>query len=83
MSDDTSDLIAQAIEGLDPGAVVTKFVVVAEVIDSDGGRAVWTDTHDGATRWDTYGLLAYALENEVAHHVAGIQGPDDDDEDHT
>lgn len=64
MSDNSTAAVAQLIQGLDPGAYVTKFVVVAEVIDTDGERGVWTETHDGATKWDTFGLLHFALHRE-------------------
>lgn len=66
MSAHTDDLVGQIVEKLDPGAFVTRFVLVAEVISSDGERGVWSDTHDGAMRWDTYGLLMEALTAEQA-----------------
>lgn len=74
MSDASTGAITQLINGLDPGAVVTKFVVVAEVIDANGERNVWTETHDGAMPWDRIGLLRYALWLETA------SGLDEDDE---
>ena len=67
MSDDTTDHVAQIIEGLEPGAFVTKFVLVAEVIDTDGVQCVWTHTHDDASAWDTLGLLGYATAIEEAN----------------
>lgn len=74
---DTADLIGQIIEGLDPGAFVTRFVVLAEVIGADGDRGLWSQTHDGATRWDTYGLLKDAMETEVAKHHAALREGED------
>jgi hypothetical protein len=62
--DDSHAAVAQLIEGLDPGAMVTQFVVIAEVIGGDGQRAIWIDAHDGATPWDVAGLLAYAMTQE-------------------
>lgn len=56
----SADHIADLIQGLDPGAVVTKFVVIAEVIDTDGEQCVWMETNHDANPWDTLGLLAYA-----------------------
>lgn len=58
--------IAGLINDVDPGAFVTKYVVIAEVIDANGDRAVWMDSSDDATQWDTYGLLTYALNHEAA-----------------
>jgi hypothetical protein len=72
---DSHAIIAQLIEGLDPGALVTQFVVIAEVIGTEGERAMWIDTHDGATRWDTYGLLEYAMNQERAGQYAREDEP--------
>ncbi len=66
MIDRSEDLVSELIEGLDPGAMVTKFVVVAEGIDTDGVRALYTATHEGAKAWDSIGLLTYALARENA-----------------
>ena len=78
MSEDATALIAQLVEGLEPGSLVTKFVVVAEVIDPSGGRAVWCDNQPGAMRWDTYGLLTYALEQERGAQHAEIARSEDE-----
>lgn len=72
--------VSQLIEGLDPGAMVTQFVVIAEVIDTDGERGLWVDTHEGSSKWDTYGLLTWALNQEHAGQVASF-GPDEDADD--
>lgn len=77
MDVDTATLVAQIIQGLDPGAFVTKFVLVAEVLDTDGNRAVWTETSDDASKWDAYGLLTFALEEERAGQVATRLRDDD------
>jgi hypothetical protein len=55
-----SDLVQQ----LDPGAMVTRFVVLAEVIDADNDRALWSFTAPDATKWDSMGLLQFALRRE-------------------
>jgi hypothetical protein len=52
-------------------------VVLAEVIGADGVRGLWSQTHDGASRWDTYGLLKDAMETEVAKHHAALRDGDD------
>lgn len=77
-----ADLVAQLIEDLEPGCVVLKFVVVAEVISPDGRRTLWQATHDGATRWDTYGLLTEALEEvKAGHHSASWESELDEGRD--
>ena len=79
MSDDATSLVAQLIEGLDPGAFVTRFVLVAEVIDSQGDRGMWMETQDAA-RWDIYALLTWALEEERANHQLSTLLADDEDD---
>lgn len=77
MSGTNDDHVSQMVETMDPGAFVTKYVLIAEVIDAEGNRGVWSDTHDEATRWDTYGLLMEALTAEQAKQ--GIDSRDDDE----
>lgn len=72
---DPTNLIAQLVEGLDPGAMVTKYVLVAEVIDTDGDQCIWMNTHSDANAWDTLGLLAYAT--AVEQH--GLRDDGDDE----
>jgi len=68
--DKSDDLISQFVDGLDPGAMVTKFVVIAEGIDPQGERAVYTATHENANSWDVMGLLKYAMTREESSMVA-------------
>lgn len=63
---DATSLIAQLVDKLDEGAMVTKFVVVAEVIDGQGERAVWIEDGGSCASWDIIGLLTYALEVNAA-----------------
>lgn len=60
MSGTSENHVAELIQSLDPGSMVTKFIVVAEVIGTDGEQAVWVDTSEGSTTWDVLGLLSYA-----------------------
>jgi len=56
------DAVTAFVNDCEPDCVVTKFVIVAEVIGIDGRRSLWTDTNDDATPWDTAGLLIHALD---------------------
>ena len=49
-----------------------RFVVLAEVIDPEGQRAVWQVAADGMMRWDTLGMLEHARATE---HAAIHQDP--------
>jgi hypothetical protein len=71
MSEDTStpeQLVAALVD--EAGSFVTKFVLVAEVIDPDGDRCVWCLGSDDLARWDSYGLLTEAIEVERAKQYA-------------
>jgi hypothetical protein len=80
MADDSDPtaIIAQLVEGLEPGALITRFVVVSEIITSSGERVLWTTAHEDATHWDTYGLLMWALNEESACQVAELKTDNDD-----
>lgn len=61
---DTPTDAFQVVQQLDPDGLVTKFVVIAEVIKPDGERHFWRQVPEGQPTWDTIGLLQYALELE-------------------
>ena len=75
----TTDHVSSMVEEMDPGCVVLRYCVVAEVLDQDGDRTFWSDTHEGATRQDIYGLLTEALEAEKAQHYREIWNDSEDD----
>ena len=78
------DAVQAMVETFSPGGLVNKFLIVAEVIDEDGQRDFWTVSHEGSTRWDNYGLLMEALQQEKAEHTesllhdAAVEGEDED-----
>jgi class 3 adenylate cyclase len=45
---------------------VNRFVVLAEIVEGDGERALIQVAADGMTRWDTLGLLDHARSVEWA-----------------
>jgi len=66
----SDDLIGQLITDAEPGSFVTKWIVIAEAIDTTGERYVWAQGSSDLTRWDTYGLLTEALMQEKSLHIA-------------
>ncbi len=54
-----------------PGEVVTRWVVVVEVVDAEGDRACYALAPPEAMVWDTLGLLTFALQREQAAAVSG------------
>lgn len=63
--------LAQAFS--DNGDMVTRWALVAEVIDTDGERGLWTLAPEDATGWDTLGMLTYATQMEQAKAVADYE----------
>ena len=63
------------------GAMVTKVMVVTEIIGPDGRRALFTACSPGMTMWDEAGLLTYCLDRvrnfELLNRLASL---DKDDE---
>lgn len=60
-----NDAITSAIQSVEP-SMVTKWVVLVETIDTDGDRGLWTVANEGATPWDSLGLLQHAVHLEQA-----------------
>lgn len=56
--------VAELVQQIDPGCMVTRFIVLAEIIDADSDRAVWSFVAPDATKWDTLGLLEFARMRE-------------------
>ncbi len=46
--------------------MLSRFVLVAEVIEANGDRATWTMVDEDAKPWDTLGLLEHARCVEAA-----------------
>jgi hypothetical protein len=53
------------------GGFVTKWVALIETAGPDGQRGLWPCTSEGATPWDTGGMLRYALDLETAKTLRG------------
>lgn len=62
--DVVEDLVAHILEYVDSGAMVTKFIVLIEGIDSEGTRSVYMSTNEEAKIWDNLGLLNYGIAQE-------------------
>jgi hypothetical protein len=61
LSEDLNDKICDVLNG--EGELVSKWIAVAEIIDSDGRRWLRTFWPDGGTDWDNIGMLSYALDD--------------------
>lgn len=64
------DAIASVLQA--GGAMVTKFTAAVEVIEPDGGRAIWLLASEGSQAWESIGMLRYALATEEAGITAAI-----------
>lgn len=66
MSDASDKAVSEMVESMDPGSMVTKYVLVAEALDSEGRRALYTNANDKAKSWEIMGLLQFAIAKEMA-----------------
>lgn len=75
-------LVGRIMNRLDPGSFVTKFALVAEVIDTNGKRVLWrTGSEFDTEPWDTYGLLMWALQEERAQQIESRTSSEPEPED--
>ena len=58
--------IGNLIQQIDPNAMVTKFVALVEIVDTEGERAVWSLASPDQKTWDSLGLIEYARALEYA-----------------
>lgn len=79
ISNAAEDLVAEFIQKEEPGAMVTKFVLLVEVIDSEGNRCIIPATDKNSTTWDILGMLHYGILKEEGQTI--IEEMDDDDDD--
>jgi len=52
--------VADLIQQIDPGSMVTRFVLVVEVVDAENQRGCWLLTPPDSRPWDTLGLCSFA-----------------------
>jgi hypothetical protein len=63
--------VQEAASDLWPGDLVTRFIVIAEVLDGDTGDRVGVGAATpGAKTWDSAGLLQFGLQLEQAKITA-------------
>lgn len=64
------DAVSEALTAIEPGTMVLKCIVLAEVIDSEGKRALWTIAGPDVKAWDTVGILQHALHLQAGQTMA-------------
>lgn len=60
MRDALNTAIADVIQHQEHG-FVTKWIALVESVDEDGVRGLWMCGHEDLKRWDSIGMLHYAL----------------------
>lgn len=58
--------VSKIIDDLEPGTMVVKYFLVAEGMDVEGRRSLYTVSNPDATLWDSTMLLYFALKDEEA-----------------
>lgn len=62
------DAVSTALQTVENG-LLTRWVLLAESIDAEGGRGLWLVAPEDACAWDSIGMLTYALHMEQARVV--------------
>ncbi|MFE2850393.1 hypothetical protein ACFXJO_04580 [Streptomyces lavendulae] len=73
LSEDVEMALTEVLGGHERG-ILSRAVVVAELLDGDGERALSIITTPGVTEWDALGLCRYgvlSIEGPAAAHFAG------------
>ncbi len=79
-SEETEQRVNNAISQAftESGEMAVKWLVIAETMDTDGTRGVWTCGSEGISEWDALGLLQLAVHREQAETIRRtMQGEDD------
>lgn len=76
LRDQVERAISTALQGVEQ-SILTKFVVIAETVDGDGQRGLWSMAGGDAMSWDTKGMLSEALDRERAATFAALLRDDD------
>lgn len=53
-------LVSEVIAVMEPGSLVTGFMVIAEGLDAKGDRTLFTIGHNGAATWQMLGMSEFA-----------------------
>lgn len=61
-----ADAVQQAIADIYEGNLVTRWIVLAEVIEPEGERALVTTRQEDMRAWDSLGMLTFAVQLEQA-----------------
>lgn len=56
--DNTQDGIAEALK--EAKTILTKFILIAEIMEEDGDRVLWRVATDGMTSWEALGMIESA-----------------------
>ena len=73
-------MFEQALIDLTESERVTRWVVVAEIINRDGSQCLADITSPGLPYWDFTGMLTSALQGREAQPTWSAGGDDDDTE---
>jgi hypothetical protein len=66
MTSEAKEGVEAALRNLADTSLVVRWVVVAEIVDASGERALWTEANDDCKAWESVGLLQFALMREQA-----------------
>lgn len=64
------EAVGALVAAIDPGVLATRFVMIVEVVDTQGGRGMWMLAPPDTMPQDTLGLMDHARSIEQAAIIA-------------
>lgn len=72
LREELNNLLSECLHG--HGDLVTRWVLLIEVVDQEGRRAMWNLASPDMKSWDALGMLTYATQIEQAGTVEEVLG---------
>jgi hypothetical protein len=76
--DKATELIGELFHSEQPGSMVMQFVLIVKSIDEEGDEVISTFTSQGLKRWDSMGMLSFALQCENGNTHLNTDVDEDD-----
>lgn len=77
--DKATEVIGELIASEQPGSMVMQFVLIVKSIDDEGDEVISSFTSQGLKRWDSMGMLSFALQCENGNTRLTTEIDEDDD----
>lgn len=77
---DMDDALQEVITRHEAPLRINRWVVIAETLSAEGQRELWQMSSKQNKAWDTKGMLAHAMDYEIAKGIQAVVSFDDQGE---